>query len=51
MIEDKELDIQKKKEQLRILEEKSKRVDFKVKAMKKYEDYLESVRENNPDEY
>jgi hypothetical protein len=47
MIEEKDSEISKKKEQLKILEEKSKRIELKVKAMKKYESYLDSVKENN----
>jgi uncharacterized short protein YbdD (DUF466 family) len=31
--------------------DKKNRIDLKVKAMKKYETYLESVRDRNPDEY
>ena len=38
-------------EQLKILEEKSTRIEFKVSAMRKYESYLESVKDYNPDEY
>jgi uncharacterized protein (DUF3084 family) len=47
----KEKEIDRKKEYLRILEEKSKRIDFKVRAMKKYEQYLDNVRDYNLDEY
>lgn len=47
----KEKEIDRKKEYLRILEEKSKRIEFKVRAMKKYELYLENVRDFNLDEY
>lgn len=47
----KEREIERKKEYLRILEEKSKRIEFKVRAMKKYELYLENVRDFNLDEY
>jgi len=43
--------IDKKKEQYQILLDKKNRIDLKVKAMKKYETYLESVRDRNPDEY
>jgi chromosome segregation ATPase len=43
--------IDKKKEQYEILLNKKNRIDLKVKAMKKYETYLESVRDRNPDEY
>lgn len=38
-------------EYLKILEEKSRRVEFKVQAMRKYEQYLENVRDFNPDQY
>jgi predicted nucleic acid-binding Zn-ribbon protein len=31
--------------------DKQTRINLKVKAMKKYEAYLESVRDRNPDEY
>ena len=41
----------KKKEELKILEEKSKRIEYRVRAMNKYEQYLVSVKEHNPDEY
>ena len=44
-------EIGKKKEYQRILEEKSKRIELKVLAMKKYEAYLDNVRDCNPDEY
>lgn len=50
-IDIKEKEIDRKKEYLRILEEKSKRIEFKVLAMKKYEQYLDNVRDCNPDEY
>ncbi len=43
--------IEKKKEQYQILQDKQTRINLKVKAMKKYEAYLESVRDRNPDEY
>lgn len=43
--------IVRKEEQLHILQEKQARINLKVKAMKKYEEYLDSVRERNPDEY
>ena len=43
--------IDKKKEQYQILLDKQTRINLKVKAMKKYEAYLESVRDRNPDEY
>lgn len=43
--------IDKKKEQYQILLDKQTRINLKVKAMKKYEAYLESVRDKNPDEY
>jgi hypothetical protein len=36
---------------LKILEEKSKRIEIRVQAMRKYESYLESVKDYNPDEY
>ena len=51
LIDLKDSEIQRKQEHLKILEEKSKRIEFKVKAMKQYESYLESVKDNNPDEY
>ena len=38
-------------ELLKILEEKSTRIEFKVSAMRQYEAYLESVKDYNPDEY
>ena len=50
-IDIKEKEIERKKEYLRILEEKSKRIEFKVLAMKKYEQYLDNVRDCNLDEY
>mmetsp|Transcript_39787 Transcript_39787/g.38345 ORF Transcript_39787/g.38345 Transcript_39787/m.38345 type:complete len:98 (-) Transcript_39787:382-675(-) len=34
-----------------VLIEKAKRIELKVKAMKKYEKYLENVRDQNNDEY
>ena len=34
-----------------ILQDKQTRINLKVKAMKKYEAYLESVRDRNTDEY
>lgn len=40
-----------KKEQKKILIEKAKRIELKVKAMRKYESYLDSVRDENTDEY
>ena len=43
--------IDKKKEQYQILLDKQNRINLKVRAMKKYEAYLESVRDRNPDEY
>lgn len=43
--------IKKKNEQYKILLEKKNRIDLKVKAMRKYEIYLESVRDRNQDEY
>jgi hypothetical protein len=43
--------IDKKKEQYQILLDKQNRISLKVTAMKKYEAYLESVKECNPDEY
>ena len=46
-----DLENKRKKEQLKMLREKSKRVELKVKAMRKYEEYLESVRDQNTDEY
>jgi hypothetical protein len=36
---------------LKILEQKAKRIDFKVKAMTKYEDYLNKVKDDKPDEF
>jgi hypothetical protein len=36
MIEDKDAEIDRKKEHLKILEEKSKRIEIKVHAMEKY---------------
>ena len=33
------------------MQEKQARINLKVKAMKKYEAYLESVRDRNTDEY
>ena len=51
LIDVKVQEITRKKEYLKILEEKSKRIELKVVAMKKYETYLEEVRECNPDEY
>ncbi len=51
LIDNKVQEITRKKEYLKILEEKSKRIELKVVAMKKYETYLEEVRECNPDEY
>lgn len=43
--------IEKKREQYQILLDKQTRINLKVKAMKKYEAYLESVRDRNTDEY
>jgi len=36
---------------LRIMQEKSERISKRVQAMKTYEQYLEQVKEKNPDEY
>ncbi len=33
------------------MQDKQKRITLKVNAMRKYETYLESVRDRNPDEY
>lgn len=41
----------RKEEQYQILMEKQGRINLKVNAMKKYEEYLESVKERNSDEY
>ena len=43
--------IERKRDQYQILQDKYKRINLKVRAMKKYEEYLDSVRERNPDEY
>ncbi len=43
--------IDKKKEQYTILLDKQKRIQLKVNAMRKYENYLESVKELHQDEY
>jgi hypothetical protein len=40
-------EIDKKKEQYQILMEKQGRINSKVKAMRKYEAYLESVKDRN----
>ena len=50
MIDEKKLEISKKNEQRNILREKSARIEMKVEAMRKYETYLERVKECN-DEY
>jgi len=41
----------KKKEELKILESKFKRIEYRVSAMNKYEKYLLNVKAHNPDEY
>ena len=33
------------------MKEKARRVELQVKAMRKYEKYLENVRDSNNDEY
>eukprot|EP00347_Sterkiella_histriomuscorum_P020865 403336168 len=50
-IDVKEKEIDRKLEYQRILEEKSKRIESKALAMKKYEQYLDNVRDSNLDEY
>jgi len=51
VIEDKDSEISKKKELLRILKDKHNKIGNQVKTMKTYENYLEKVREENKDEY
>lgn len=51
LIDEKDEELLAKKEELNILEQKAKRIEYKVKAMTKYEQYLLSVKEHNPDEY
>ena len=44
LLEQKKLEIKRKEKQLRILEEKSKRISLKREAIMKYERYLEVVQ-------
>ena len=44
LLEQKKLEIKRKEKQLRILEEKSKRISLKREAIMKYERYLEMVQ-------
>ena len=50
-IEQKDLEIAKKKEIYRVLKDKAQRIQQKVKFMSLYESYLEQVKEQNTDEY
>lgn len=47
----KKLEIKEKEKQLKILEEKSKRISLKREAIMKYERYLEKVQQTYPDEF
>ena len=50
-MEDFKKEINKKKSELLDLKEKSNRIEKKVQAMKKYEDLLERVKNEYPDEF
>ena len=46
-IEQLETEIAEKREQLQIYEEKSHKIQKKVNIMKKYDEFLEKVKDNN----
>ena len=50
-IEQLETEIAEKREQLQIYEEKSHKIQKKVNIMKKYDEFLEKVKDNNQDEF
>lgn len=51
VIDEKDNEIARKKELLRVLKDKHGRITNQVKTMKTYENYLEKVKEENRDEY
>lgn len=50
-IKDKEQEINQKKAQLENLRIKAEKIERKVRAMKKFESFLEEVKESNQDEF
>lgn len=51
LLVEKEGEITRKQKQLKILQEKSKRINLKREAIMKYERYLEKVQFSYPDEF
>lgn len=49
--EQKEREIEKKKQQLDILKQKSKRIEKEKRAVEAYQKFLEQVRDDNSDDY
>ena len=44
-------EIEEKRDYLKLLQAKSNKISQKVRAMKKFDDFLEKVKDRNPDQF